>query len=85
MMGYSTVTHNLWCVTANLEVNYRSPCPVQEEFELSAWVTRIEDKKIYTESTIISGENIHVESSGLFINLGQDRAQKFFIADKNYP
>jgi len=31
-MGYATVTHNLWCVTANLEVNYRSPCPVEEEF-----------------------------------------------------
>ena len=58
---------------------------MQEEFELSAWVTRIEDKKIYTESTIFSGENVHVESSGLFINLGQDRAQTFFIADKNYP
>ena len=65
MMGYATVTHNLWCVTANLEVNYRSPCPVEEE--------------------LFSGDEVHVESSGLFINLGQARAQTFFIPDKNYP
>ena len=85
MMGYATVTHNLWCVTANLEVNYRSPCPVEEEFELSAWVKEIDGKKVYTESIIFSGEEVHVESSGLFINLGQARAQTFFIPDKNYP
>ena len=85
MMGYATVTHNLWCVTANLEVNYRSPCPVEEEFELSAWVKEIDGKKVYTESIIFYGEEVHVESSGLFINLGQARAQTFFIPDKNYP
>ena len=53
MMGYATVTHNL-CVTANLEVNFRSPCPVEEEFELSAWVKEIDGKKVYTESVIFS-------------------------------
>ena len=85
MMGYATVTHNLWCVTANLEVNYRSPCRGEEEFELSAWVKEIDGKKVYTESIIFSGDEVHVESSGLFINLGQARAQTFFIPDKNYP
>ena len=54
MMGYATVTHNLWCVTANLEVNYRSPCPVEEEFELSAWVKQIDGKKgIYRIDNIL--------------------------------
>ena len=45
----------------------------------------LDGKKVYTESIIFSGEEVHVESSGLFINLGQARAQTFFIPDKNYP
>ena len=46
LMGYSTVIHNRMCVTANLEVNYLIPVPVEEEYELFAWVKGIEGKKI---------------------------------------
>jgi len=65
LMGYSTVIHNRMCVTANLEVNYLIPVPVEEEYELFAWVKGIEGKKITTESVIKKGDNVHVESKGL--------------------
>ncbi len=84
LMGYSTVIHNRMCVTANLEVNYLIPVPVEEEYELFAWVKKIEGKKISTESIIKKGENVHVESKGLFIDLGEN-AFNHFAPQKNYP
>ena len=84
LMGYSTVIHNRMCVTANLEVNYLIPVPVEKEYELFAWVKGIEGKKITTESIIKKGDNVHVESKGLFIDLGEN-AFKHFAPEKNYP
>ena len=84
MMGYSTIIHNKFAVTANLEVNFLIPTPVLKEFEILAWVKKIDGKKIYTESLIKSDEQIHVESSAMFIDLGLDAAE-FFAPDKNYP
>ena len=84
MMGYATVTHNLPCVTANLNVNFIIPTPVEREFELYAWVKDIDGKKVYTESVIQSKDTIHVESSALFIDLGVDPAA-YFAPDKYYP
>jgi hypothetical protein len=83
-MGYSTIIHNKFAVTANLEVNFLIPTPVLKEFEIFAWVKDIDGKKIYTESLIKSDEQTHVESSAMFIDLGLDAAE-FFAPDKNYP
>ena len=84
LMGYATVIHNRMCVTANLEVNYIIPVPVEQEYELFAWVKDIDGKKITTESVIKSQENTHVESRGLFIDLGEN-AFKHFAPEKYYP
>ncbi len=84
LMGYATVIHNRMCVTANLEVNYIIPVPVEQEYELFAWVKEIDGKKISTESVIRTNDNIHVESKGLFIDLGEN-AFKHFAPEKNYP
>jgi len=84
MMGYSTVIHNIFSVTANLSVNFIKPTPVEKEFELYAWVKEVDNKKVYTEAVIQLDEQIHVEAHGMFIDLGLDAAE-FFAPDKNYP
>ncbi len=84
LMGYATVLHNRMCVTANLEVNFITPVPVEKEYELFAWVKDIDGKKISTESAIRTEEKIHVESRALFIDLGEN-AFKHFAPEKNYP
>ena len=84
LMGYATVIHNHMCVTANLSVNYISPVPVGEEFELLAWVKNIDGKKVSAESIIKLDDKIHVESSALFIEIRED-VEEIFKIDKNYP
>ena len=44
----------------------------------------LKEKKITTESIIKKGDNVHVESQGLFIDLGEN-AFKHFAPEKNYP
>ena len=85
MMGYATFTQNLFCVTANLNVNFRAPSPVDKEFELYAWVKEVDGNKVYAESVIQSEDAIHVEADGLFINIGQDGARQYFSPEKQYP
>ncbi len=85
MMGYATFTQNLFCVTANLNVNFRAPSPVDKEFELYAWVKEVDGNKVYAESVIQSEDVIHVEADGLFINIGQDGARQYFSPEKQYP
>ena len=85
MMGYATFTRNLFCVTANLNVNFRAPSPVDKEFELYAWVKEVDGNKVYAESVIQSEDAIHVEADGLFINIGQDGARQYFSPEKQYP
>ena len=72
------------CVTANLSVNYISPVPVEKEFELLAWVTKLDGKKVSAESIIKLDDKIHVESSALFIEIRED-VEEIFKIDKNYP
>ena len=67
-MGYACVIHDRSCVTAKLEINYIKPVPVEKEFLLEAWVTNIEDKKLYLESSISSDNEVHIEGCGLFID-----------------
>lgn len=84
LMGYACVVHDRSCVTAKLEINYIKPVPVEKEFLLEAWVTNIEDKKLYLESSISSDNEVHIEGSGLFIDLGNYPGQ-LFEQNKNYP
>ncbi len=84
LMGYSCVTHEKSCVTANLEINYIYPVPVEIEFELQAWVTKIDGKKLYLESSIVKGDKVHIEGKGLFIDLGKYPGQ-LYEPDINYP
>ncbi len=54
IMGYACVIHDRSCVTAKLEINYITPVPVEKEFLLQAWVSKIDGKKLYLESAISS-------------------------------
>ena len=84
LMGYACVIHDRSCVTAKLEVNYIVPVPVDDEYLLQAWVKEIDDKKLYLESSIIKDDVVHIESQGLFIDLGNYPGQ-LYERNKNYP
>ena len=48
-------------------------------------IQALTEDKVYTESVIQSEKIIHVESDGLFIDLGQDAAREYFSPERKYP
>lgn len=64
---------NKICMTANLNINYRSPAPASEFVVLRAWTTKVEGRKAWVEGRLetLVGEgekpDVLVEASALFI------------------
>lgn len=55
-------------MTGTLTVRYRRPTPLHRELTFTAWVNRVEGRKIFTEGTIHAGETLCAEAEGIFIS-----------------
>jgi acyl-coenzyme A thioesterase PaaI-like protein len=56
-------------MTGRLEVSYRSPTPLLQELRYEGWVTSIEGRKILTAATLMAGDRLCAEATGLFISM----------------
>ena len=59
-------------VTAKLEVNYRRPAFLNRQFEVEAWVDRVEGRKLYLAGSLSEGAQLVAEASGLFVEVELD-------------
>ena len=56
-------------MTGTLTVRYRRPTPLYKQLTFTAWVDRIEGRKIFTSGTIHDGETLCAEAEGVFISV----------------
>lgn len=56
-------------MTGTLTVRYRRPTPLYRQLRFTAWVDRIEGRKIFTSGTIHDGETLCAEAEGVFISV----------------
>jgi len=56
-------------MTGTLTVRYRRPTPLYKQLTFTAWVDRIEGRKIFTSGTIHDGERLCAEAEGVFISV----------------
>ena len=56
-------------MTGTLTVRYRRPTPLYKQLRFTAWVDRIEGRKIFTSGTIHDGETLCAEAEGVFISV----------------
>ena len=56
-------------MTGTLTVRYRRPTPLHKELSFTAWVDRVEGRKIFTTGTIHDGETLCAEAEGVFISV----------------
>lgn len=56
-------------MTGTLTVRYRKPTPLYKQLRFTAWVDRIEGRKIFTAGTIHDGETLCAEAEGVFISV----------------
>jgi hypothetical protein len=55
--------------TAYLRTDFRALTPIDAELQVSAWVDRIEDRKMFLRGEIRHGSVVCAEADGLFIRL----------------
>lgn len=60
-------------MTARLTVHYRAPTPLHTELRFEAELTRIEGRKIFTQSRVMANGEVTAEAEGLFVSV--DRAR----------
>lgn len=63
---------NFYAVTANLNVNFRAPCPLGEPIECVATITSVDGKKAFLEGTVTTNGKLAADAKGLFIKQLRD-------------
>ena len=68
-------------MTANLEIDYRSPTPLLTEIRLEGRVDRIEGRKTFCRGEIYADDRLCAEAQALFISIDPSRFQAM-VADR---
>ncbi|MGE3074799.1 MAG: PaaI family thioesterase [Dehalococcoidia bacterium] len=63
-------------MTGTLTIKYRKPTPLHKELDLTAWVNRIEGRKIFVSGTIHHGETLCAEAEGVFISVDFEKMRQ---------
>lgn len=74
LLGVMVQATGIPCVTGTLDVRYLRRTPLDEPVVLTARITSMEGRKIYTEGEISDGQTRTVESKGLFITVAGAQA-----------
>ena len=74
LMGITCVTFGRPGFTANLDVKYRLPTPLERKLEFHAWIEKIDGKKTFVHAECVAegASQIFCEAQGLFIYTNPD-------------
>lgn len=78
LLGYVPVAFGTPGVTAKLDTNFIAPVPMGVTVAGSAWMSRIEDHKMWAEGVIEVDGHVIVESSALFVAITSDHYRRVF-------
>jgi acyl-coenzyme A thioesterase PaaI-like protein len=78
ILGYVPVMYGTPGVTAKLETNFIAPVPMATIVEGAAWMSKIDDNKMWAEGTIEVAGHVLVESTALFVAIGRDHYKRVF-------
>jgi acyl-coenzyme A thioesterase PaaI-like protein len=72
-MGLVVAMHQVLAFTAQLDVSYRSPVPLNRPVTTRAWLARREGRKFTLAAVVRCDETVLSEASGLFISVDPDQ------------
>ncbi|MEO6866642.1 MAG: PaaI family thioesterase [Gaiellales bacterium] len=68
-MGYVSFMVLRLYVTAHLEVDYRRPVLLGEEYDVVAWCEQIDGRKVHLAAELRSGSDVIAEARGMFLTV----------------
>lgn len=72
VMGLMNVIHGSMAFTAQLDITYHAPTPLEEEIVARAWLERRDERKHFVEATLHANDVLVASAKALFI--GVDRS-----------
>lgn len=72
LLGNTVYSLGLGAMTGTLQIRYRRPTPLDRELELTAWLDRVEGRKVFTRGTISVDGQLTASAEGLFIRVDRD-------------
>ncbi len=61
--------------TVKLEIQYRSPTPLDADLRFEAWQDRTDGRKIHASGRLVCGGEVTAEAKGLFIQLTHEQVR----------
>jgi hypothetical protein len=75
MMGATGWHCGYKVVAAKIEINLLDMLPLGLNYGLKGNVTKIERRKVYIEAELFRGEKVFARSSGIFVQLSDEKAK----------
>jgi len=77
VIGRVAIAHNLWAVTAKLEVRFRRPVPLGQPLTLVGEITRLRSRTLEGRGEIrLEDGTVAAEAEGVYIRLPQEEIER---------
>jgi len=80
-MGFVSAIHGMIAFTAQLNIKFLSPAPINEPVVARAWRTGHEGRKLYVEAEVRSGESLIATADAVFITIDVQKFLEHVIVD----
>ena len=80
-MGFVSAIHGMIAFTAQLNITFLSPAPINEHVVARAWRTGHEGRKQYVEAEVRAGESLVATAEAVFITIDVQKFLEHIIVD----
>jgi acyl-coenzyme A thioesterase PaaI-like protein len=81
-MGTAVFVAGHAAMTVSLEVRYRAPTPLETALQVSAWVDRVDGRKVFVGAEMRVADELTASASGVFLRLTRENVERIFPADR---
>jgi acyl-coenzyme A thioesterase PaaI-like protein len=78
ILGIANISAGHPGMTGTLKIRYRRPTPLYRELKFTAWVDRVEGRRIHTRGEVHDGDTLTAEAEGVFVQPRPELAAEYF-------
>lgn len=78
MLGIANILAGHPGMTARLTIHYRRPTPLLRPLRFTAWVDRVEGRRIMSKAQVFEGDVCTAEADGVFVQPRPELAEQYF-------
>jgi acyl-coenzyme A thioesterase PaaI-like protein len=81
LIGRTAIAHDIWCMTAKLEIRYRKPVPIGEPLKLKGEITRQDGRILEGRGELaLSDGTVAAEARGTYLKIPDEQMKSYASA-----